>query len=162
MAVSWGRGGRCGHGQGQGKPLASPRKKGKWSICHQPTRGPGKERAERGPVPSGPGWQAPASGHLHSPCGMTPLRTKTPRSHTFLSAVREVTTPTTPRSNTHPQQPGSHHGPLWHSKVNTAEKPEVALALRPDFVKIVQLVQTEPFPVRCTKQLMHWYKPGTS
>lgn len=34
------------------------------------------------------------------------------------------------------------------------------MALCPDFVKIVQLVQIEPFPVRCTKQLMDWYNPG--
>ena len=30
----------------------------------------------------------------------------------------------------------------------------------PDFVKIVQLVQIEPFPVRYTKQLLGWYNPG--
>lgn len=34
------------------------------------------------------------------------------------------------------------------------------MALRPDFVKIVQLVQIEPFPVRCPKQLLDWYNPG--
>lgn len=42
----------------------------------------------------------------------------------------------------------------------TLRKTRAPLALRPDFVKIVQLVQIEPFPVRCTKQLLDWYNPG--